>query len=196
MSYPNSYCLSKRKPESCKLQFNIRIMIVVVACNLLKALCMGLALWWRSSSPLLTLGDDVASFLDEPDENTGRNCLAENIGLVSICKSLAVNLEYLPVSQQYRPNWYALLYGAQNPCADALSSIIIALVIVCIIISTIQRRPVRLWWSCSSLEPQLRRDDVGITDISTKSDELYPWEDYLHHTFGQPATTHLIIYVP
>lgn len=77
MRYPIDYCLSKREPESCKLQFSLRIIIVVISCNLVKALCMGLALWWRSSSPLLTLGDAVASFLDEPDENTVGNCLAE-----------------------------------------------------------------------------------------------------------------------
>ena len=71
------YCLSESIPQSCTLQFSLVIMIIVISCNLLKTVCMGLTVWRQSSMPLLTLGDAIASFLAEADPNTKNNCLAE-----------------------------------------------------------------------------------------------------------------------
>lgn len=44
MRYSVDYCLSRREPESFNLQFGLRIMIAVIACNLVKALYISLAL--------------------------------------------------------------------------------------------------------------------------------------------------------
>ncbi|MCJ1261513.1 hypothetical protein MMC22_001377, partial [Lobaria immixta] len=71
------YCLNESIPQSCTLQFSLVIMIIVISCNLLKTVCMGLTVWSLSSMPLLTLGDAIASFLAEADPNTKNNCLAE-----------------------------------------------------------------------------------------------------------------------
>lgn len=37
---------------------------------------MSLAIWKPSSTPLLTLGDVIASFLGQPDPSTANDCLA------------------------------------------------------------------------------------------------------------------------
>ena len=70
------YCLSKRVREHCKLQFSLTIMIVVIVCNMMKAVCMAMISWKQGPEPLVTLGDAIASFLDRPDVATERNCIA------------------------------------------------------------------------------------------------------------------------
>lgn len=72
---PVEYCLSKPAEESCELHFSMAIVIAVLACNFIKVLCMGLVAWMPSSTPLLTLGDAIASFLSERDPTTANNCL-------------------------------------------------------------------------------------------------------------------------
>ena len=39
------YCLSVPAEDHCKLQFSLAIMIVIVACNLIKAVCMSTIVW-------------------------------------------------------------------------------------------------------------------------------------------------------
>lgn len=76
LDFPIEYCLSQPAESSCKLQFSLIIMVIVILCNFSKTLCMILTIWKPSSVPLLTLGDAIASFLDQPDPNTANNCLA------------------------------------------------------------------------------------------------------------------------
>lgn len=76
---PIEYCLSQYIEPSCRLQFSLVIMIIVISCNFAKVLCMSLTIWKPSSMPLLTLGDAVASFLDRPDPDTANNCLASKL---------------------------------------------------------------------------------------------------------------------
>ena len=68
------YCLSQPVPEQCKLQFSLAIMIVVIICNIVKAVCMGLIAWKGDPEPLVTLGDAISSFLNHPDKTTQGNC--------------------------------------------------------------------------------------------------------------------------
>lgn len=68
------YCLSQPVQERCKFQFSLPIMVVVISCNLIKAICMGFMAWKRDKAPLVTLGDAIASFLDQPDPTTEGNC--------------------------------------------------------------------------------------------------------------------------
>jgi len=72
---PIQYCLSQPIEEHCKLEVSLAIVIVVVSCNLLKAICMGIIAWKKDLEPLVTLGDAIASFLDQPDPTTEGNCL-------------------------------------------------------------------------------------------------------------------------
>ena len=70
------YCLSLRKEENCRLQFSLTILILVIICNFVKAACMTLMVYQHDSEPLVTLGDAIASFLNEPDSATQGNCIA------------------------------------------------------------------------------------------------------------------------
>jgi len=70
------YCLSQPVQEHCKLQFSLAIMVVVVLCNLVKAVCMGFIVWRKDPEPLVTLGDTVSSFLNRPDPTTAKSCIS------------------------------------------------------------------------------------------------------------------------
>lgn len=77
------YCLAHRVQEHCKLQFSVTIMIVVIVCNLVKAICMGVIAWKQDQQPLVTLGDAIASFLRQPDMTTAGRCVADKAGFPS-----------------------------------------------------------------------------------------------------------------
>ena len=76
-NYPIDHCLSWREAETCQFQFSLPIMIIVMICNLTKTICMLLTIRHRFATPLLTLGDAVASFLKSPDIYTRNNCLSD-----------------------------------------------------------------------------------------------------------------------
>ena len=71
------YCLSQPTGRICRLYFSPTIAGTVIGMNALKAVAMGLVLYVLKDTPLLNLGDAVASFLDAPDETT------ECMGVVS-----------------------------------------------------------------------------------------------------------------
>ena len=73
---PISYCLSEPIPERCTLQYSMHILIVVVICNALKVLVMLFIFWKQETETLVTLGDAISSFLDNPDPTTAGQCLA------------------------------------------------------------------------------------------------------------------------
>lgn len=70
------YCLSQRVEERCKVQFSFDIMVIVIICNLVKAVSMLLTVSTCKAPPLVTVGDAVASFLTTPDARTKGFCLA------------------------------------------------------------------------------------------------------------------------
>jgi hypothetical protein len=76
--YPIDYCLSEEMDEECELQFSLPIMIIVFTCNLVKTSCMMLVVFgYGQMQPLMTVGDAIASFLNEPDPATKSMCLAD-----------------------------------------------------------------------------------------------------------------------
>ena len=70
------YCLSQTVEEHCQVQFSGAIMIVVTVCNLCKMIIMVYIAVEKPSEPLVTVGDALASFLDQPDPTTIGMCLA------------------------------------------------------------------------------------------------------------------------
>jgi hypothetical protein len=72
------YCLAQKSEGICTLSFSLGIMIGVIICNLVKAICMGITLWKLHTPTLVTIGDAVASFLDEPDRTTVGLCVVSN----------------------------------------------------------------------------------------------------------------------
>ncbi|KAL8848400.1 MAG: hypothetical protein Q9221_006599 [Calogaya cf. arnoldii] len=73
---PVDYCLSRRVEEHCRLQFSLALLIVVIISNFIKAACMILMVYQHNATPLITLGDAIALFLDDPDSTTQGNCIA------------------------------------------------------------------------------------------------------------------------
>ncbi|KAG0635408.1 hypothetical protein HOY80DRAFT_910725, partial [Tuber brumale] len=71
-------CKSEKtpKPEKCKVQFSLGIMIVVICCNFVKACSMIMAVVRSREPTLVTLGDAVDSFLRIPDPTTIGICFA------------------------------------------------------------------------------------------------------------------------
>lgn len=51
-----NYCLSKPVKESCRLIMNVPPMVIVVGCNVLKLIGLGLSWIFLEKEPLLTLG--------------------------------------------------------------------------------------------------------------------------------------------
>jgi hypothetical protein len=73
---PVKHCLIEQVPESCQVQFAFPFAILVIVCNVIKATCMALLLFkFRKYTPLVTIGDAVASFLEHPDPETRGRCL-------------------------------------------------------------------------------------------------------------------------
>ncbi|MCJ1470576.1 hypothetical protein MMC07_009222 [Pseudocyphellaria aurata] len=75
------YCLSQQTQEHCKLQFSLQIMIVVIVINTLKMVLMLYAVFGLKETPLMTIGDAVASFLNEEDLTTKGRCLVSKFDI-------------------------------------------------------------------------------------------------------------------
>lgn len=69
-TYSVEYCLAQPTPELCSVGVATSLLVVVLACNIIKAVCL---FWtWRMTklNPLVTIGDAISSFLEHPDETT------------------------------------------------------------------------------------------------------------------------------
>jgi hypothetical protein len=75
-AWPVDYCLSESGEPHCKLHFESSIAITVIVLNVLKALLMFYIAFGVHEEPLLTIGDAVASFLQDNDVFTRSMCLA------------------------------------------------------------------------------------------------------------------------
>ena len=71
------YCLSQPAQEYCTLQFSLPIILIVIICNLGKMIGMISIVLKEKSEPLITLGDAISSFLNDPDPTTKNMCLAD-----------------------------------------------------------------------------------------------------------------------
>ena len=73
---PVRYCYSEIVEEYCELHFSVAFALTVMTTNLAKACCILYILKkLPSKSPMLvTIGDAIASFLDDPDPHTHEMC--------------------------------------------------------------------------------------------------------------------------
>lgn len=72
------FCLAQRSEaaqETCTLQLNGILLVVVVGLNLITLIATAATLLLRRFEPLVTLGDAISSFLRDPDPSTRKNCL-------------------------------------------------------------------------------------------------------------------------
>jgi hypothetical protein len=70
------YCLSEPVQDICRLQFAVPIMVVVLCCNFVKLVCMGITIWKCQESTFVTLGDALSSLLEKADPYTNGMCTA------------------------------------------------------------------------------------------------------------------------
>lgn len=68
-----SGCMTSDAEQHCGLYFSLPISIAVIACNIVKFLCMYATAKTKRRDIFLTVGDAVSSFLDSPDETTRRD---------------------------------------------------------------------------------------------------------------------------
>lgn len=78
-NYKIEYCLAQVAEPHCKLQFSLQILLAVIIMNLGKCITMFLTLYRAKDLTLVTLGDAVACYLDNPDELTKGRCLMAKV---------------------------------------------------------------------------------------------------------------------
>ena len=64
------YCLADTVHEECKVMLSRTLLLVVIICNGLKLGCLGYLLLRSEWRPLITIGDAIADFLQQPDPKT------------------------------------------------------------------------------------------------------------------------------
>lgn len=73
---PVKSCVIEEVAEFCKLRFSFPIALAVIVSNIIKAFCMALLLFgYRNHAAVVTMGDAVAHFLEQPDPETRGRCL-------------------------------------------------------------------------------------------------------------------------
>jgi hypothetical protein len=68
--YHIDHCLAQETPEFCSVFVSVPLLAVVVACNVIKIVCLLIALLGLHLNPLITVGDAIQSFLSRPDTTT------------------------------------------------------------------------------------------------------------------------------
>lgn len=81
-----SYCLSLAVQNHCSLQIHLWLLLSVVVCNIIKLACFILTFKEQQGTPLVTVGDAVASFLNLPCPNVKGMCLLSEDALISALK--------------------------------------------------------------------------------------------------------------
>ena len=79
-SNPVNHCFARVIPDACHLQFNAWLMLAVVVFGVIKVLIIGYLVFSRPAGRFLrTMGDAIASFLEEEDPTTKDMCLVSSI---------------------------------------------------------------------------------------------------------------------
>jgi len=101
------YCLSEKVEQMCKVQFSALVMTIVIICNAVKTLSIILVIALLfNHSPLLTVGDGIASFLQTRDDETKNLCTFSKDDIKIAWKHNKKHREYQtiePAARVYRP---------------------------------------------------------------------------------------------
>lgn len=69
ISQPISSCVGTKVNQHCQVRFSVGLMIGVIICNVIKLICMCLVVWKADPRLLVTLGDALVSFLENPGQS-------------------------------------------------------------------------------------------------------------------------------
>jgi len=97
------YCLAEPVEEHCRLLYSAHLAIIVVLLNLFKVLLMLYIAFGIKESPLMTMGDAVSSFLQQPDETTKSMCLLSKADVKSRLGN-GTGWSTNPVAKRYNKN--------------------------------------------------------------------------------------------
>ena len=103
------YCMVETVTEKCRLSFSLAIMIVVIIANMAKAVVMVLTYYKLREPTLVTIGDAVASFVDEPDEMTKGLCLVEKHDIETgkwKTQRKVGPLKFMPIKWEPKRQWW------------------------------------------------------------------------------------------
>ncbi|KIK53463.1 hypothetical protein GYMLUDRAFT_178948 [Collybiopsis luxurians FD-317 M1] len=75
-TFPVNYCISQPVVPNCQLNFNLPLLAIVIVFNVIKVICISFVAMKIKDDPLVTIGDAIASFIDNPDPHTKSMCLA------------------------------------------------------------------------------------------------------------------------
>lgn len=70
-----SHCLVQSGQPVCRIIFSLPLLLAVIAANVVKLASMVIILCHYNQPTLVTLGDGIASFLEQPDPHTRDMCL-------------------------------------------------------------------------------------------------------------------------
>ncbi|KAH7162072.1 hypothetical protein B0J13DRAFT_579937 [Dactylonectria estremocensis] len=73
--FPVKYCHSEIVEENCAVNASQPIILIIIVCYLVKLIIMTMMAFGFKEQPIVTLGDAIESFLDEPDSTTEGFCL-------------------------------------------------------------------------------------------------------------------------
>ncbi|KAF9060494.1 hypothetical protein BDP27DRAFT_420498 [Rhodocollybia butyracea] len=90
---PVQYCLSETTPSRCQLKFNLPLLAIVIAFNIVKVMCMAVVATRMHDNPLVTLGDVIASFSSNPEPLTKDMCLVSQRYLEGLDRNNNNNIE-------------------------------------------------------------------------------------------------------
>ncbi|MCJ1281575.1 hypothetical protein MMC26_000895 [Xylographa opegraphella] len=82
VGHPIAYCLSQQAEEICRFEFSMQLLLAVILCNLITAICMAVTILQQKEPTLVTIGDAISSFLDAPDPTTIKNCMMSRADVV------------------------------------------------------------------------------------------------------------------
>lgn len=64
------YCLAQEVPEKCRVEYSLSLLITIVIFNVIKAGVLWGTTLTTDNTPLLTIGDAIAEFLEQPESST------------------------------------------------------------------------------------------------------------------------------
>lgn len=80
---PARHCHSEVVEGNCALNANQPIMVVIIICTSIKLIIMAMMVFLINGWPIITLGDAIQSFLDDPDPTTEGFCLLSKNAVTS-----------------------------------------------------------------------------------------------------------------
>lgn len=64
------YCLAQEVPEKCRVEYSLSLLITIVIFNVIKAGVLWGTTLTTDHTPLLTIGDAIAEFIEQPESST------------------------------------------------------------------------------------------------------------------------------